>query len=114
MKKNIGFIIVFCLLLLALAPTAGAVEYQELPRVDIEQYQAAPKVQVLFESDTIQEIPAEYVLQKDGKVYLAAALLVLYRTWLRLNNWTVSRSLLSRHWVGILYRSIAKSGSREK
>lgn len=37
-------------------------------QIDIKQYQDAPTVRVQF----VKEIPGEYVLQKDGKVYLVA------------------------------------------
>lgn len=71
MRQSIILCLIACMLL-TLAPAAGAVEYQAMPEIDVEQYQPAPMVQVLFDSGTIQEIPAEYVLMKDGKVYLGA------------------------------------------
>ena len=72
MRKSIILCLIACMLL-TLAPAAGAIEYQAMPEIDVAQYQPAPMVQVLFDSGTIQEIPAEYVLMKDGKVYLAAS-----------------------------------------
>jgi len=72
MRKSIILCLIACMLL-TLAPAAGAVEYQAMPEIAVEQYQTAPKVNILLESGTVQEIPAEYVLMKDGKVYLGAS-----------------------------------------
>lgn len=68
--KKIVVSLLFVGILLIIVPTAFGAEYEAMPEVDVDHYQAAPIVQVLHESSTV-EIPEELVLLKDGKVFMS-------------------------------------------